>query len=193
MIIIIEPHNPAWFVEFKCVEKELQDILADVPIVSIEHLGSTSIPDLLAKPILDIIIIVTVDNLNAACDAMAKGGYEARGDRGIPHRYAFQQPGYQTTDPNSYGIGGKNGEMKRHTYIAVDGCLSTRSQRDLKRVLLENDELRHEYGNLKKKLVAGGVENINDYCKGKTETILKILKEAGWNDEDLEEVRRVNL
>jgi len=192
MEIIIERHNPAWLAEFKRVEKELQDILADVPIVSIEHLGSTSVPDLVAKPILDIVISATSENLNAACDAMVKGGYEARGDQGIPHRYAFRQPGYQTADSNGYGIGGKNCEMKRNTYVAVDGSLSTRNQRDLKRILLENDGLRQEYGEAKKRLVSGGVKDIDDYCIGKTETILKILKVAGWNDGDLGEVRRVN-
>jgi hypothetical protein len=41
-------------------------------------------------------------------------------------------------------------------------------------------------------LCGRNVENIDEYCKGKNEIMLKILKSAGWNEEELEEVRKAN-
>lgn len=188
MPIIIEPHNPAWIEEFNRVKKDLEIALKDVPIVSIEHVGSTSIPDLVAKPVLDIAIIATEENMKTACDAMVNAGYTALGELGIPHRFAFRQPGYGKKDqPDGFGS-----EMRRNTYVSLDTCVSTRNQRDLKRILLVNEELRHEYGNVKKSLVDGGVKDVDEYCIGKTEMIMKILKIAGWREEDMDAVRDVN-
>lgn len=182
MKVIIESHNPAWALEYARVEKELQQILAAVPIISIQHTGSTSIPDLLAKPILDIVISVPASAVPATSDALVGADYLARGEMGVPQRFMFRQP---ATDKK---------EMTRHTYVCVDGCLSIRNHLDMKKMLLENAELRREYGEVKRRLVESSeVRNVDDYCRGKTEIVLKILKAAGWSDEDLEEVSKVNV
>jgi len=111
MQILIESHNVAWALEFTRVSQDLKTILASVPILNIEHVGSTSIPDLVAKPVLDIIIPVTEANVSAASDALVKAGYAARGEQGIPLRYLFRQPGYVPGDDVK---GAKvRGEMKR--------------------------------------------------------------------------------
>jgi len=52
--IIIEPHNPCWAADFEAEKAKLECTLANLPIITIEHVGSTSIPDLIAKPIIDI-------------------------------------------------------------------------------------------------------------------------------------------
>jgi GrpB-like predicted nucleotidyltransferase (UPF0157 family) len=63
---------------------------------------------------------------------------------------------------------------------------------DLKKTLLANEELRHEYGEVKKRLIEGGVKNVDEYFVGKTEVIIKILTKAGWNEKDLAVVREAN-
>jgi GrpB-like predicted nucleotidyltransferase (UPF0157 family) len=186
---ILEPHNPAWLLEFARNKPKLEKILTNVPILTIEHVGSTSVPELLAKPILDIDILVTAPNVSAASDALVKAGYTFVGDGGIPHRYMFRQPGYRSGGTNGTKIGD---EMKRNTYVVVEGSQAVRNHRDTKRMLMENPGLRIEYGNVKKRLLESGVTMV-EYCKGKNDVCLSILRAAGWREEELEEIRNVNL
>lgn len=192
MKVVIEPHDPAWIDEFLRVRMDLQSVLEEIPITAIEHVGSTSIPDLVAKPIIDIAIIATEKNVQAAFDALVMAGYTAIGIMGVPGRWAFQQPGYQAGNQVDRSWV-KGGEMRRNTYVTIDGCISIRNQMDLKRTLLADEELRHEYGDVKKRLIESGVKDVDEYCVGKTDIILKILRKAGWNEADLEVVRGANL
>ncbi|KAK9376653.1 putative UPF0157 protein YqkA [Lipomyces chichibuensis] len=194
MPIIIEPHNPAWIIEFNNAKSTLEEILKDVPIVSINHVGSTSVPGLIAKPVLDIHIVVTASNLFSARQALVAAGYADCGEMGIPDRYAMREPGFSQSQVAGTGAGtGVQEGMRRNTYVVLDGSTSLRNVMDLKRMLLADEALRVEYGNVKRKLVEAGIEDVNVYCKGKTECILGILRKAGWGEEELEEVRSANL
>jgi GrpB-like predicted nucleotidyltransferase (UPF0157 family) len=179
--VLLEPYNPVWSIEFSHIKRELRDILNNVPITRIEHVGSTFIPGLLVKPVLDIDIIVTPKNFSAVRGALASAGYEDRGEMGVPGRVAFRQP------VESIGK-----ETRRNTYLVLEGCLSLRNHLDLKITLLKDEALRAEYGDVKRKLVDGGVKDVDEYCRKKNEVILKILKKAGWSEEELEEVRKAN-
>ncbi|KAG9247115.1 hypothetical protein BJ878DRAFT_494192 [Calycina marina] len=73
--------------------------------------------------------------------------------------------------------------------------MNVRNHLDLKKVLLEDKELRAEYSATKKRLLQSAGEegiNVNEYCVAKTDVILKILKKAGWSDDDLEQVKKLN-
>ncbi|KAH8600705.1 putative UPF0157 protein YqkA [Bisporella sp. PMI_857] len=180
MSVIIEPHNPQWLTEFARVKGDLQKILGDIPIISIEHIGSTSVPGLLAKPILDIAIIIPRSSLAPATSALVAAGYVSRGELGVPDRYAFRKPPSTIT------------EMKRNTYVVIEGCQSMRNHLTLKKMLTERDDLRNEYAEVKRRLIAGGVKDVDEYCVGKTDVILKILREAGWDEKELGELETLN-
>ncbi|RDW89692.1 hypothetical protein BP6252_01724 [Coleophoma cylindrospora] len=180
MGVHIEPHNPVWFIEVARVKAHLQAILHDAPFISIEHVGSTAIPGLVAKPVLDIGIVSRPEDLPALRQAMVEGGYTDRGDCGIPSRIAFHPPPVP-------GL-----TMQRNTYVVADGCLSLRNHLDVRRVLLMDQSLREEYAQVKKALVASGIADVDEYCRGKTEVLLKILQQAGWSQDDLEQVRKAN-
>ncbi len=64
----------------------------------------------------------------------------------------------------------------------------------MKRVLLEDAELRKEYGEVKRRLVEGMGDfgDMDDYVRGKTGILMKILSRAGWSEELLEEIRKLN-
>lgn len=190
MEIAIEPHNPAWASEFDGIKHELRRILIDVPILSIEHVGSTSIPGLLAKPVLDIDIIVSSENVASASAALTAAGYSARGEQGVPLRYMFRQPG--AVDLSRESAGGIETEIKRNTSVAVEGSISLKNHLDPRRMLLEHEDLRDDYGQVKIDLLNSGVSNIDEYCKGKGEVIQKTLVHAGWSERDLEEVLFAN-
>ena len=194
MKVIVEPHNPAWHVLFTKYRTNLERILEGIPIVSIEHVGSTSIPGLLAKPILDIDIIVKPESVQSASEALVAAGYENRGNKGVPDRTIFRQPGLarryrgiESTKDDEEDL-----EIIRNTYLVLDGSPALRNHLDLKRMMLENADLRDEYGEVKRKLVESGVEDVDEYCMGKNEVMLKILRKAGWTEDELEEVRKAN-
>jgi GrpB-like predicted nucleotidyltransferase (UPF0157 family) len=78
--IVIEPYNPAWPEEFRRVGQPLRQALGELAL-RIDHIGSTSVPDLAAKDVIDV--QVTVATLEAA--ALAPLGYTLRADVGGDH------------------------------------------------------------------------------------------------------------
>lgn len=140
---------------------------------------------------IDIAVIITEDTIPAACDSLVTAGYTALGIMDVPGRWAFRQPGYRVGE-KACEWWTKGDEMRRLTYVTIDGCLSFRNHLDLKNTSLTDEKLRKEYGDVKENLVSGGVKDVDEYCVGKDEIILKILRTAGWNGEELDEVRKVN-
>ncbi|KAJ8098892.1 grpb/dephospho-CoA kinase [Lipomyces tetrasporus] len=192
MKVVVEPHNPAWIVEFSNVKAALEIILKDVPPLSIEHVGSTSVPGLPAKPILDIDIIVTPETLASTRQALVQAGYFDCGEMNVPGRFAFRQPGFGQNDA-AFGEQGKApGEMRRNTYAVIEGCVALRNHLDIKRTLLSDEGLRDEYGQVKMALAAKEWANIGEYVTSKNEILWKILERAGWSGEDLDEVKKAN-
>jgi GrpB-like predicted nucleotidyltransferase (UPF0157 family) len=182
--IILEQHNPQWAVEFEEVKKGLEQILAGIPIITIEHVGSTSIPDLKAKPVLDIDIEIDRESLDSVTSALKAAGYTPIGECHLPGRYSFFQPGANIYDvftqlwklpPGSP----PPGQMRRNTYVCPTGCLSLRNHRDLKRVLMENEGLRRAYEQRKEALAEISFGDVEEYCRGKSGIIKTILREAG--------------
>ena len=194
MTIILEPYNPAWETRFDQVRNDLAVILKNIPVRAIEHVGSTSVPGLMAKPVLDIDIIVTPATLTATRQCLVAAGYQDLGEMGVPGRVAFRQPGFARSEVANGSAVTSRGEteMRRNTYVILEDSLSLTNHRDLKRVLLEDTDLRSEYGEIKRKIVERGENNMDEYCRGKNEVMLKILKRAGWTEDELKEVRAAN-
>ncbi|KAJ5924474.1 hypothetical protein N7466_008661 [Penicillium verhagenii] len=183
MRVTIEPYNPEWPLKFRDKRDQLLDILQDVSITSIEHVGSTSIPSLMAKPVIDIDIIIPASSLEAARNALKNAGYDDLGELNIPGRFVFRQPGYGKLDA-AHGKD-KDGEVRYNTYLMVEGYPSLKNHLDTKRVLMENQELREEYGRVKRMLRDTELESLDHYTFAKTEIMCKILRSAGWSEEDL--------
>lgn len=190
MKVIIEPYNPEWPKLFLKIREHLLHILKEVPVVSIEHVGSTSVPFLKAKPVLDIDIIIQPSHLEAGRNALTKAGYTDCGEMGVPGRFAFRQPGYGTFD-SAYGVE-ESGELRRHTYLIIEGCTALRNHLDIRRVLRDDKTLREEYAQVKTRLAETEFATIDEYVFGKSDILCKILREAGWTEEELEPVIAAN-
>jgi GrpB-like predicted nucleotidyltransferase (UPF0157 family) len=174
------PYNPDWPHQFTALKTELEQALVGTSYTSIEHVGSTSVPGLTAKPVIDIdIIIPSRSDLQAVADALtAKLSYENLGEMGIPDRYAFRRHG---------------ASPKRNLYVCAEGSVSLRNHLGLREVLRRDEKLREEYGNVKMKLVEGGVKDIDEYIEGKSEVLQRVLRESGrLTEEELEEIERAN-
>jgi len=83
------PHDVAWKDDFSAERERIETVLADSS-VRIEHIGSTSIPNVYAKPVIDIAILCGAKNLETVAAALVKLGYEYRGkfDAKSGHFYA---------------------------------------------------------------------------------------------------------
>lgn len=91
----LEPYNPAWPTRFTAEAARLSDVLRDT-ISGIEHVGSTAVPGLAGKPVLDIAIAVLSEATADACVAPLTGlGYAYRGQNGDDARRR-----YYTRDAN---------------------------------------------------------------------------------------------
>ena len=91
--VIVESYNSEWKRDFEDIRSELMAVL-DGKVISIEHVGSTSVEGLSAKPIIDIdVVIEDEDAFPEVKAAMESIGYTHEGDLGIPGREAFKYKG----------------------------------------------------------------------------------------------------
>jgi GrpB-like predicted nucleotidyltransferase (UPF0157 family) len=84
----VQPHNPEWRSWFATIRDRLGASLGDT-CLRIEHVGSTSIPGLSAKPIIDLDIVIAQDGFERVEAKLAELGYVHQGDLGIVGREAF--------------------------------------------------------------------------------------------------------
>jgi GrpB-like predicted nucleotidyltransferase (UPF0157 family) len=134
MPVVVEPYNEEWSRQFAEIKAELETILRDVEYVSVEHVGSTSVPGLAAKPILDIDIVVLRDQLQKVISALTKSDFLYMGELGIPDRHALRSPSQLPP---------------RHLYVCVQNSPSLRNHLAVRDLLRKDDGLREEYGRLK--------------------------------------------
>ena len=90
--LYLAEYDPTWPVRFAELEDQLRAAMRGLS-VEIEHVGSTSVPGLAAKPMLDVDILVqTTADVGAAVNCLERAGYRAKGTRGVPGRETFDQP-----------------------------------------------------------------------------------------------------
>ena len=131
-------------------------------------MGSTSVPGLAAKPIIDCDVIVTAEQLAPATGVLVGLGFQPLGELGTPQRWAFKEP------PRLTGT---------NTYLIVEGSLALRNHLRLRDTLRTNVELRDRYGAVKKR-VGATAGSIEEYGRGKNAMIQQILRAAGLSDDE---------
>lgn len=167
MITVVE-YDPAWPGRFERLRREYARAMAaaGVPVVAIEHVGSTSVPGLAAKPVIDCDIVVARPDVAAASQVLTGLGFRPEGELGIPLRWAFKEPGR---------LAGTN------TYVIVEGSLSLRNHLAVRDILRRDSQLRDEYAVVKRQ-VGAAAATIDEYGRGKNAMIQKILGAAGLTD-----------
>jgi GrpB-like predicted nucleotidyltransferase (UPF0157 family) len=166
--VAVVPHDPQWYEEFNVESQRVKDALSH-NVVAIHHIGSTAIPGIYAKPIIDILVevqeITAVDGHNASMGSL---GYEVMGEFGIPGRRFFRkdnQEGIRTYHIHSFTV--DSDQVTRHLAF-----------RDY---MIANFEDSQAYSELKRRLAIEHHTNINGYMDGKDEFIKAIdRKAAQW-------------
>jgi GrpB-like predicted nucleotidyltransferase (UPF0157 family) len=170
MVEIVE-YMPQWPERFEQLRGLYEAAFADagVRVVAIEHVGSTAVPGLAAKPIIDVDIVVEQDQTRAATAVLVGLGFRPLGELGIPERYAFKEP---------VALAGTN------TYVVINGSLALKNHLIARDTLRRDKSLRDEYGTVKR-VVASHARDIFEYGQGKNSMIQNILKAGGLTAEEL--------
>lgn len=90
-VTLVEEYNPVWLAWFEQLKTRLEGALDGVPH-TIEHVGSTAVPGMVAKPIIDITILIEAGGFPAVRERLAEIGYDHVGDQEIPGREVFKMP-----------------------------------------------------------------------------------------------------
>ncbi len=175
--IIVTDYDAAWPQSFEQIRAYLWPAVQDIAS-TIEHVGSTSVPGLAAKPIIDIdIVIPDATLIGEMVKRLEPLGYLHQGDLGIAGRDAFRQ---QNTLP------------KHHLYVCPAGSLGLQNHLIVRDYLRTHPEVRQAYGDLKKRLAVTFPTDIDRYIDGKTDLILAILQEGSLSAEQLASIQAAN-
>ncbi len=170
--------SPRWADQFDEVAAVLRAALVGVPSASVEHVGSTSVRGLAAKPVLDIDVIVGRADVPAAVAALESVGYLHRGDLGVAGREAFHPP---------------DGSPRRNVYVCEAGTTNVRNHLAVREVLRTRDDLRRAYSDVKLALAADPEMDIDTYIAGKSEVVQQVLEVSGeFSADELAAIRLLN-
>ncbi len=160
--IEVVPYNPDWPKMYEIEAKRINRALGE-NCITIHHVGSTSVLDLAAKPIIDMIPVVRdITEVDPRNSNMQNLGYEVKGEFGFFLRRFF----VKSNSFNIHVFEKGNPEIERHINF-----------RDWMRTH-PND--RQAYENLKKNLANEFPNDISSYCFGKDNFVAKIDEKAGW-------------
>ncbi len=158
----LAPYSPDWPIRFTAESKKLIDVCGS-HILAIEHVGSTSIPSMVAKPIVDILIgVEALTDAELMIPGMESVGYDYPGDIGIPDDRIFgRDPGF------------------RKYLVHVVVINSTRWNRyiDFRDALRQNLKLADEYRKLKTAIVEKYPEGRAKYTELKSDFISRVLEQ----------------
>ena len=169
--------SPEWSRQFDAVAAVLADALVDVPSARVEHVGSTSVRGLAAKPVLDVDVIVEEGDVPAAIAALESVGYAHRGDLGVAGREAFLAPD----------------APRRNVYVCTAGSPNVRNHLAVRRVLRSRPDLREAYAGVKRALAADPGMGIDTYIAGKSAVLQQVLEASGeLSVDELAAIRRLN-
>lgn len=176
--INVVEYDPQWPETFEQIKNYVWPELGNIA-VSIEHVGSTSVVGLAAKPVVDIDIVVENSEASLiAVETLKRLGYLPLGTMGVPGREAFKRPA---------------SAPKHNLYVCLKDSVAFKNHIFLRDLLRKDPEVRNAYAKLKYQLAEQFAGNIDGYCEAKTTFILKILKDQGLTESELAEVAGANL
>lgn len=169
--IEVQEYNPHWVEIFKQEADQIREMVGD-KILKIEHIGSTSIPGLASKPIIDIAVeIPSSNNIDAVVESLEKLGYpkSPTHDKDISTERYLLRKGNPTQYHLSICYADKGSFLDRQTLF-----------RDYLRA---HDDIRDQYAQLKKDLLQQDPTGKDGYIGGKTDFVMSVLKKAGFQNE----------
>ena len=161
--VVVLPYDSGWKDAFDMIAGEIYEALGSLA-VSIEHVGSTSVPGLSAKPIIDMDVVIRCrDVLPEVISALQGIGYIHEGDLGIPGREAFRYEG-------------KEHLMEHHLYVCPPDSSELRRHIAFRDYLRSHAAAVREYGRIKEEAARLYPEDIDGYISYKSPFIERIYE-----------------
>ncbi|XQY90038.1 GrpB family protein [Metabacillus sp. HB246100] len=162
--VTIQNYNPNWIIQFNEEKKQLSTLLSEF-ILAIEHIGSTAVEGLSAKPIIDIMIGVSdLECVTEFIKPLKQVGYEFVNHENFPERRFFRKGEWRAGT--------------HHLHVYQYGGKHWRDQILFRDELRKNHTLRKEYQHLKLELAKKHSQNVVAYTKNKAPFIQGFLENS---------------
>ena len=164
--VMVVPYDKAWETAFEEIRKELEVALGDLAI-GIEHVGSTSVKGMSAKPCIDLDVIIRDDSvLEAVIDRLGTIGYTHEGDLGIRGREAF-------------AYSGKCHLQRHHLYVCPQQSEELHRHVAFRDFLRNHPEAVRKYSEVKETAARLFPEDIDGYMQYKSPCIEELYALCG--------------
>jgi GrpB-like predicted nucleotidyltransferase (UPF0157 family) len=158
--VVVVPYDAAWPATFAALREVIGPVLGELA-VGIEHVGSTAVPGLDAKPIIDIDVVIRhADDLPAVAARLATLGYTDLGDLGIIGREAFRATAQLP---------------RHHLVVCAAGDVTLQAHLTLRDALRRDGGLARAYAALKHDLAERHWDDRDAYSEGKSAFITAVL------------------
>jgi GrpB-like predicted nucleotidyltransferase (UPF0157 family) len=157
---VIHEYDLTWPERFAALAARVETALGDI-MLRAEHVGSTAVPGLAAKPIIDLDVVIAQASFPEATRRLGRLGYVHEGDLGITGREAFRWP------PDC---------ERHHLYVVAEESAELGRHLAFRDALRADPVLRDKYAALKRSLAAQHPHDIKAYTEGKTAFIKATLK-----------------
>ena len=164
--VVVLPYDKEWKIAFQEIKHELEQAVAEL-IIGIEHIGSTAVEGMSAKPCIDMDLVIRD---HAAFDEVAARlaaiGYVHEGDLGIPDREAFAY----SNKPHLY---------KHHLYVCPQHSAELHRHVVFREFLKVTPEAVQQYSAVKEEAARLFPDDIDEYIRYKAPCIEELYRQCG--------------
>ena len=167
--VVVLPYDSAWKAAFEEIRKEIEQAAGDL-IVDIEHVGSTSVEGMSAKPCIDLDVVIPDHTVfDAVADRLKAIGYFHEGDLGIKGREAFR-------------YSGKPHLMTHHLYVCPRDSRELHRHVTFRNFLRSHPEAVKQYSTVKETAARLFPDDIDRYMAYKAPCIQALYAQCGLTD-----------
>lgn len=161
--IVLMEHEARWLPEAEAECRAIERACGGA-VIRVEHVGSTSVPGLIAKPVLDLMPLVRDAEDGYGCVAAMRGlGYWYAGEFGIVGRHLFV----------------KGSPRTHHAHMLVEGSKEAKRHLAVRDTLRADPAMREKYAALKRELAPKFGDNREGYAEAKAALMREIFDRAG--------------
>ena len=162
----LQEYDPLWKERFVAIARRVTPLLGD-NLMEVEHIGSTSIEGMFAKPQIDVLVVVkNVDDVADVRNAFEKAGFSSRGR------------GYVSADDEYFTEDARDGSRLASIHILQEGNPNIRDYKIFRDYLIQNEGDRNLYIRAKESLYSSHSDNYAHYDRGKKDVIEAIRNRA---------------
>ena len=164
--VVVLSYDVTWQLDFKKIKSEIEEAIGNL-IIGVEHIGSTSVEGMSAKPCIDIDVVINDYSVfTDVVDGLKIIGYIHEGDLGIKDREAFK-------------YSGKKNLQMHHLYVCPKYSEELYRHITFRDFLRSNPEMVRKYSLIKEKAAELFPNDINEYIKYKLPIIEELYKQCG--------------